>query len=322
MTVTLLLIVAELIAVIIGAEMVVHGAARIANRLHVSEYLIGVLIVGFGTSLPELVVSLSGVWEGNPDVCVGNIVGSNIFNILAILGLTAIIMPIGFTATNRAIDLPLTVLITFFGLILCMSGGIIGRGEGAAMLVLFCSFVLWSMAGGQEKEPIVMPETCRTVLPPMLWRSSGWAMFGLCMLVLVGLGMLVCGGYWLVRHSVQMAEMIGMSDRWVAIMVLAMGTSLPELVTSVAAARRGMAQMALGNILGSNAFNILFILGLSAVIQPLEVGGMCMEDWLGMALSVVLLYVFSLQRPPRIERWHGAWMVLLMVLYVMLLFKV
>lgn len=319
---TFLLIMTELIVVIIGAEMVVHGAARMANRLHVNEYLIGVLIVGFGTSLPELIVSLSGVWEGNPDVCVGNIIGSNIFNILAILGVTAVIMPIAFTATNRAIDLPMTVLITFLGLILCLSGGIIARGEGAAMLVLFVAFVLWSIAGGQQKEPIVMTETCQTILPPVVWRNKKWEMFWLIVLVLAGLGMLIGGGYWLVRHSVQMAEMIGMSDRWVAIMVLAMGTSLPELVTSVAAARRGMAQMALGNILGSNAFNILFILGLSATIHPLEVGGMCMEDWMGMALSVVLLYVFSLQRVARIERWQGAWMVLMMVMYVVMLFQI
>lgn len=322
MMVTLLLIVTELIMVIIGAEMVVHGAARIANRLHVSEYLIGVLIVGFGTSLPELTVSLSGIAEGNPDVCVGNIIGSNIFNILAILGLTAVIMPISFTETNRATDLPLTILITFLGLALCLSNGTIGRYEGAMMLILFIAFVLWSIAGGRKKNPIVMAETCQTALPPIVWRNKGWVMVGLCVLVLAGLGMLIGSGYGLVRHSVQMAEMIGMSDRWVAIMVLAIGTSLPELVTSIAAARRGMAQMALGNILGSNVFNILFILGLSATIQPLEVGGMCMEDWIGMAMSVVMLYLFSLQRPARIERWQGAWMVVMMAIYVILLFQV
>lgn len=322
MIVTLLFIITELILVIIGAEMVVHGAARIASRLHVSEYLIGVLIVGFGTSLPELVVSLSGIAEGSPDVCVGNIIGSNIFNILAILGLTAVIMPISFSETNRTTDLPLTVLITFLGLAICLSNNIIGRSEGVLMLMLFMAFVLWSIADGQKKAPIVMTESCRTVLPPVLWQNSGWAMVGLSMLVLAGLGILIGSGYGLVRHSVQMAQMIGMSDRWVAIMVLAIGTSLPELVTSIAAARRGMAQMALGNILGSNAFNILFILGLSATIQPLEVGGMCMEDWLGMALSVVMLYLFSLQRSSRIERWEGAWMVLMMVVYGILLFRV
>lgn len=328
MTTTVLLIMAYLLLVILGAEAVVCGAARLARNLHINEFVIGMVIVGFGTSLPELVVSLTGTLEGNPDVCVGNIVGTNIFNLLGILGLSAIIMPLQFTAQNRRFELPAAVLITLFALAASLSGHILGRGEGIAMLILMAAFTFWSIANSQVEQtaesividPSTQPADASCCLPAVRCHR-GRHIFVLCLLILVGLAILLVGGYLLVNQSVLLAEMLGVSDRMIAILLLATGTSLPELVTSIAAARRGMGQLVLGNILGSNIFNLLFILGLSATIQPLEVGGMYLVDWLAFGLSMLLLFLFAAPRPHRMTRWHGLLFVLLMAVYTIVLFE-
>lgn len=311
--VNILLLLVGLGLVVLGADWLVNGASSIARRAGISEFVIGLTIVGFGTSCPELVVSLSGAIEGNSDISVGNVVGSNIFNVLFILGLTAMVLPVGMTDKNRRIDIPITIGVTILLVILgitgSMSGPGISRWEGVLMLLVFSAYLFYCFKSDSKDE---FSETQRATLS--ITKSIA--------LTLTGLAGLIFGGDLFVDSATALARQIGVSDKFIAVTILAGGTSLPELATSLVAAIKGKEQLALGNILGSNVFNAMMILGLSSVITPLSFASMTIVDIITLVLSAVLLLIWAYtRRKNRIDRREGAAMLLCYVAYNVFLFS-
>ncbi|MDD6150127.1 MAG: calcium/sodium antiporter [Bacteroides sp.] len=311
--VNILLLLVGLGLVVLGADWLVNGASSIARRAGISEFVIGLTIVGFGTSCPELVVSLSGAIEGNSDISVGNVVGSNIFNVLFILGLTAMVLPVGMTDKNRRIDIPftlgVTILLVILGITGSMSGPGISRWEGVLMLLVFSAYLFYCFKSDSKDE---FSETQRATLS--ITKSIA--------LTLTGLAGLIFGGDLFVDSATALARQIGVSDKFIAVTILAGGTSLPELATSLVAAIKGKEQLALGNILGSNVFNAMMILGLSSVITPLSFASMTIVDIITLVLSAVLLLIWAYTgRKNRIDRREGAAMLLCYVAYNVFLFS-
>ncbi len=311
--VNILLLLVGLGLVVLGADWLVNGASSIARRAGISEFVIGLTIVGFGTSCPELVVSLSGAIEGNSDISVGNVVGSNIFNVLFILGLTAMVLPVGMTDKNRRIDIPMTlgvtILLVILGITGSMSGPGISRWEGVLMLLVFSAYLFYCFKSDSKDE---FSETQQATLS--ITKSIA--------LTLTGLAGLIFGGDLFVDSATALARQIGVSDKFIAVTILAGGTSLPELATSLVAAIKGKEQLALGNILGSNVFNAMMILGLSSVITPLSFASMTIVDIITLVLSAVLLLIWAYTgRKNRIDRREGAAMLLCYVAYNVFLFS-
>lgn len=311
--VNILLLLVGLGLVVLGADWLVNGASSIARRAGISEFVIGLTIVGFGTSCPELVVSLSGAIEGNSDISVGNVVGSNIFNVLFILGLTAMFLPVGMTDKNRRIDIPITlgvtILLVILGITGSMSGPVISRWEGVLMLLVFSAYLFYCFKSDSKDE---FSETQQATLS--ITKSIA--------LTLTGLAGLIFGGDLFVDSATALARQIGVSDKFIAVTILAGGTSLPELATSLVAAIKGKEQLALGNILGSNVFNAMMILGLSSVITPLSFASMTIVDIITLVLSAVLLLIWAYtRRKNRIDRREGAAMLLCYVAYNVFLFS-
>ena len=310
------ILIAGLLLVVFGADWLVDGASSIARRSGISEFVIGLTIVGFGTSCPELVVSATGALAGNSDVAIGNVLGSNIFNTLLILGLTAVIMPITITRANLRRDIPITLGVTVL-LILCgMSYSLFGWGsaddlsriEGVVFLIVFALY-LWSCFKFDDKSADSSEE------------QKTFSIAGSVGLVLIGLAGLVVGGKLFVEAATDLATNLGVSDKFIAITVLAGGTSLPELATCVVAAAKKKGQLALGNILGSNVFNILLILGTAAVIHPISLAGINWVDMGTLLLSaaLVLLSAFTFKRN-QIDRADGALFLLCFIVYYVWLF--
>lgn len=258
-------------------------------------------------------MSLTGAIEGNSDISVGNVVGSNIFNALFILGLTALVLPVGMTDKNRRIDIPITLVVTILLVVLgitgSMSGPVISRWEGVVMLLVFSVYLFYCFKSDSKDE---LSETQQAIL------SFPKAIA----LTLTGLAGLIFGGDLFVDSATALARQIGVSDKFIAVTILAGGTSLPELATSLTAAIRGKEQLALGNILGSNVFNAMLILGLSSIITPLSFASMTIVDIATLILSSVLLLIWAYTgRRNRIDRWEGAAMLLCYVAYNVFLFS-
>lgn len=313
---TIILLLVGLGLIVLGADWLVDGASAIARRLGVSEFVIGLTIVGFGTSCPELVVSLTGAIQGNADISIGNVIGSNIFNALFILGVTAVILPVSMTYSNRKRDIPVTlaasVILVLFGMNKTLLGigdrDALSRVEGIAFLLLFCVY-LYSCFKFDSKELADMPEHKQRKLP-----------LAICA-VAAGLAGLIFGGELFVDSATDIARRLGVSDKFIAITILAGGTSFPELATCIVAAAKHKDQLALGNILGSNVFNILLILGCSSVITPLSFEGMSLVDVGILIASCVLLLLWAYSgRKCRIDRWEGAVMLLVFAAYYCYLF--
>lgn len=284
MAVEIILMLVGLALVVFGADWLVDGASGIARKIGISEFVIGLTIVGFGTSMPELVVSLTGALEGNSDVSVGNVIGSNIFNSLMILGIVGVLSPIAITKANRKRDIPVVITVTVLFILVGMSHSLFGLGEdrigracGIAFLLIFTVYIFLSFKLDNKPEE----------------ETSAGKQMGLpfsILLTFAGLASLIFGGRLFVNKAVDLAEMIGVSDKFIAVTLLAGGTSLPELVTSVVACVKKKGQLALGNILGSNVFNILLIIGVSAVVSPLSFSNIDWVDVGVLLLSVVLIF--------------------------------
>ena len=313
---TIILLLVGLGLIVLGADWLVDGASAIARRLGVSEFVIGLTIVGFGTSCPELVVSLTGAIQGNADISIGNVIGSNIFNALFILGVTAVILPVSMTDSNRKRDIPVTlaasVILVLFGMNKTLLGigdrDALSRVEGVAFLLLFCVY-LYSCFKFDSKEQTNLPEQKKMKLPLSIFA------------VAAGLAGLIFGGELFVDSATDIARRLGVSDKFIAITILAGGTSFPELATCIVAAAKHKDQLALGNILGSNVFNILLILGCSSVITPLSFEGMSLVDVGILIASCVLLLLWAYSgRKCRIDRWEGAVMLLVFAAYYCYLF--
>ena len=269
--------------IVYGADWLVDGASSLARRWGLSEFVIGLTIVGMGTSAPEMVVSVIGAIQGNADVAVGNVIGSNIFNVLLILGITALILPIPVTRENIRRDVPLNLFVTGLLILLGMKLSIFSIGEnllsrwdGALFLLLFIAYLVFCFRSGKTEETPSVDAPGRK-----LWVSL--------LMVAGGLGALIIGGRLFVDNATDIARLLGVSDKFIAVTILAGGTSLPELATCIAAAIKKKGQLALGNVIGSNLFNILLILGTSAVITPLSFQDIDWVDLGVLALSALYL---------------------------------
>jgi cation:H+ antiporter len=305
MTAQFFILIAGLLLILFGANYLVDGASSIAKRFGLSEFIIGVTIVGIGTSAPEMVVSFMSAIQGKADMAIGNIVGSNIFNTAMILGVTALIAPLTITRSNLRKDIPLNIIVTILLIALGMNFTITGLGkdqlsriDGAILLGIFVWY-LWSSfrsdSADDEDEPIKQHSIAISML-----------------MITGGLAGLIFGGRLFVNSATEIARMFGVSDKFIAITVMAAGTSMPELATCVVAAIKRRGQLALGNILGSNISNILLILGGSAIISPLSFTGMTMAD-LGTVLGCSLFILLSawLFKKKSLDRVEGAVLLLI-----------
>jgi len=271
----LFLLFAGFLALLAGAEGLVRGAARLAILIGVPPLVIGLTVVAYGTSAPEMAVSLSAAWMGQPDLAVGNVVGSNIFNVLAILGLAALAAPLRVARQLIRLDAPLMLLISFFLLALAFDGRI-GRMDGALLAAGGVFYTFWAIREGRRESAREAAQSGATgggseasvaAAPPL--RESFFRRVGApVLLIAAGLALLVLGARWLTQGAVLLARGLGVSELVIGLTIVAAGTSLPELATSVVASLRGQRDIAVGNIVGSNIFNILIILGFTGALAP------------------------------------------------------
>ena len=312
MLIECLLLIVGLALVVLGADFLVDGASSIAKRFGVSDFVIGLTIVGMGTSAPEMVVSFIGALQGNGDIAIGNVVGSNIFNVFMILGATALILPMNITPMNRKKDIPLNIAITLIFIALGMSrtlfgigDDVLGRMDGAILLVLFAAYIYMcfrfdttNQTETNENEKVIKPTLA-------------------AVLIVAGLAGLVFGGRMFVNSATSIAKMLNVSDKLIAITILAGGTSMPELVTCIVAAFKKKGQLALGNILGSNVFNILLILGGSALIHPLSMAGMSYVDLGALLLSALVIWAsIHTNKKNQLDRADGLLLLILEAAYM------
>jgi cation:H+ antiporter len=255
-----------MILLVVGAELLVRGAVVVARAAGVSPLVIGLTVVAFGTSAPELATSLAAAIRGATELAIANVVGSNIFNVLVILGIAAVLTPIKIEARLLRCDLPLMVGVSVGVFVMALDGEI-SRLEGAGLALAIVIYTGWVIHASRRERPAVVHEFDEGI-GPALWGGPWVAV----VLVVTGLGLLVAGSDWLVRGASAMAAMLGISPRVIGLTVVAAGTSLPELATSVVAAVRGQRDIAVGNIVGSNLFNLLAVLGAAAVASPSGLG--------------------------------------------------
>ncbi len=258
-----------------GADWFVEGTAGIARKFGIPQIVIGLTIVAMGTSAPEAAVSVNAALQGNASISVGNVVGSNILNILIILGVTGVITTVAIQKSTLMIDIPFMLAITVVLAVVGFMGNSITRVEGIILLVLFIGYLayLFVMAKKNKEEDVAEDKP--------IWK--------LLLFALVGVAVIVLGSDFAVDGATGIAKVLGLSDKFIGLTIVALGTSLPELVTSVTAARKGNADIAIGNIVGSNIFNILFILGTSALIIPLEFAdGFLIDAMIALAAGVFL----------------------------------
>lgn len=312
MTIQILVLLAGLLLILFGANWLVDGSSSIAKRFGISEFVIGLTIVGIGTSTPEMVVSFLSAFQGKADMAIGNIVGSNIFNVLMILGLTALVSPLAITKTNLKRDIPLNILVTVLLIVLGMNFTLFGKGEnqicrldGAILLGIF-AWYLWTSFKSDTGDANEDGEGIKEYK------------IGISILLIVaGLAGLVVGGRLFVNSATELAKMFGVSDKFIAITIMAAGTSMPELATCIVAALKGRGQLALGNVLGSCICNILLILGGAALIHPLSFNGMTYVD-LGVVLvsALVILASAFMFKKKELDRYEGVLFVLMEIGYM------
>lgn len=296
-----------IVIVVWGADKFTDGASSMARRWNVSEMVIGLTVVAMGTSMPELVVSLLSAIDGKADMSLGNVVGSNIANILLIVGMACALVPMAITKKLLLRDI-LFVVLSSLVLVTLSCDGDVSRSDGIVLLLCFGMYMVYSFYVAKFKE--------KTETENEGGNVYGW---GRTLLYsLLGLGCLVGGGQMLVSGASAMAMACGMSERVVGLTILAVGTSLPELATSIVAARKGSKGLALGNAIGSNMFNIFFVLGTSAAISPLSIQGIGLLDWIVFVGSGIVLLVFG-GTEYRITRKEGVAMMLMYALYLVAL---
>jgi cation:H+ antiporter len=304
-----IILIVSLAGIVFGADFLVAGAVSIARKFKVSDFVIGAAIVGVGTSMPELVVSFIGALNGNSDVAIGNVVGSNIFNILGILGLTALFFPIAVSRTNMRFELPVCVGVSIILTLLVFNffiGGapVISRMDGIILLLCFGLFMWYSFyrdrkAGKTMEEEVVAED--KTPLWLAVIKVAG------------GLAVLITSCDFFVDNAVLIAKSFGVNDAFISLTLIACGTSLPELAASIAAALKKNTQMALGNVIGSNIFNITWILGLSSQVMPLNSSGITAVDYAVMIAASILPMILGFKG--KIGRAAGAVMFICFVAY-------
>ena len=284
MLVSSLLIVLACLILFAGAELLVRGGASLALKLGLTPLVVGLTVVAFGTSMPELIVSLKAAWFGQSDIAIGNVVGSNIFNIAVILGLSAAVYPITTHLQVLRWDAPIVVAATLL-VPLTFLDGLVSQLEGGILVILAVAYTAWAVKMAKKDE--TLGHEAHIDIPEIKDKGSVVADI---LKIAAGLGVLVLGSWLLVKHAVKIAESLGVSEAVIGLTIIAAGTSMPELATSVVAAFRKQSDIALGNVLGSSLFNLLFVLGGSAAIHPVRTSGLQQIDlWMMIGITVILL---------------------------------
>lgn len=303
----LILLVAGFVLLVIGANWLVNGASALAKKYNISDLAIGLTIVAFGTSAPELVVNVFAAAQGSHDIVLGNIIGSNNFNLLVILGIAGIITPLAVQHSTVWKEIPFSLLavavLYLVGNDIFSSGeGVISRLDGVILLAFFCWF-LWYVARQLKNDPAEAEILTK--------KYPGWLM---ALMIVGGLAALVAGGRLVVTSAVDMARAIGISEKIIGLTIVAAGTSLPELATSVVAAIKKNNDIAVGNIVGSNIFNIFLILGVSSLINPVSFSTVFNADLLLLTIGTLLLFFAMFTgRKHKLDRWEA---ILLLVIYI------
>ena len=285
-----LILLLALAGIVFGADTLVAGSVAVARRYKVSDFVIGAAIVGIGTSMPELTVSFLGALQGNAEVAIGNVVGSNIFNILGILGITAIFFPIAVTKENIRFEIPVCIAVSVLltALVFLSGSPTISRADGIILLLVFAGFMWYSFYRDRKINHLQQSSEQTAEKPSTpLWLSV--------LKIIVGLGVLIVSCDIFVDDAVKIARQLGLNDAFISITLIACGTSLPELAASIAAAVKKNTQLALGNIVGSNIFNIGLILGLSAQVTPLSSSAITPVDYVVMIGAAVLPLLLGLK---------------------------
>lgn len=329
--INILILIAGLALILLGANYLVDGASAIAKKWGISEFVIGMTIVGIGTSTPEMVVSFLSAAQGNADIAVGNVVGSNLFNTLMILGVTALIMPLPLTGNNIKKDIPFALLaaatLIFAGSDVLLDGAsanIISRTDGLMLLSLFGVFMAYTIYSSQRQSAPALPEAKAEMSAANGANAEGETkerpMWLALIMVVGGLAGLVYGGDLFVDSATALAKMLGVSDAVIAVTIMAGGTSLPELASCAVAAVKKNADLALGNVIGSNVANIFLILGGSAVIHPLGMNNIGNLDFSTLIISTILLFITAFTFKKRtLDRAEAILFILIYVGYIILI---
>ncbi len=305
MILNIVLLILGIVVVLKSADWLTDGSVALAERMGISQMVIGLTIVALGTSMPEFCVSLVSAIKGTSDLAVGNVVGSNIFNSMLIVGCAAMVAPMTIPKTTVRKDIPFALIasIVLFMMIVNGNEADISRLEAGILVLMLAIYMFFTLknakdttAVGTEKKEFMNP-----------WRAIAFLLLGLVGLVL--------GSNVFVDNASALARVLGVSDAVIGLTVVAGGTSMPELATSIVAARKGNSGIAIGNVLGSNVFNILFILGVTGVISPMSINGITSLDLSMMISSMILLWLFSYTKFT-IERWEGVVLTVLFIVYM------
>ena len=316
MILSAILIIIGFALLIVGADLLVDGASGIAKKFHIPEIIIGLTIVSIGTSMPELFVSITSAIDGYSDMALGNVIGSNLSNLLLILGLSALIRPVVFQKETRIYEIPMCLIFTVIFIILCNTSNTISRPESIILLALFVLFIGYTIYMGKR-------ESQKEILEIKTDESKNNNTIKNILLVIIGIVGLKIGGDLAVNNAVKVAQYFNLSEKIISLTILAIGTSLPELVTSVTAAIKGNSDIAIGNIIGSNIFNMLLIIGVLAVIKPISFNTSYNLDLSILFISTLILALFPVIPPKdKMSRMNGLVYVAMYAAYLGILFLI
>lgn len=319
MLLAVFLIIIGFLFLIKGADFLVEGSSNIAKKLHIPEIIIGLTVVSMGTSAPELFVSTTSNINGYSDMSIGNIIGSNLCDLLLILGLSAIIKPIKFKRETKLIEIPICLFTTIVFAIFCNTSGILQRSEAIILVLLFIMFLIYTIIMAKKGEEF---DKSNSINESQIEYKSISIVKNI-LLIILGIVGLKIGGDLTVDNALAIARKFNISEKIIGLTILALGTTLPELVTTVTATLKGNSDIAIGNIIGSNIFNILLIIGVSALISPLTYNFTYNIQISILIISILTLLLFSIT-PPKNEmsRFNGIIYVTLYIIYFIILFIV
>lgn len=343
MAINIMLLVLGVIIVLKGADWLTDGAVNIATRFGVSQMVIGLTIVAMGTSMPEFCVSMVSALKGTPDLAVGNVVGSNTFNTLLIVGCSALVAPIMVKRSSVKRDIPFAVVASLLMLLFCLDGAI-GRVDAAVLFAGFCLFMFATLKYAKTtEEPTAAVATSGAATATAISEASssetssseasssetsdheassseasqvsGTSMLKAVVMLVVGLLCLIAGSNMFVDNASFVASSLGVSDAVIGLTIVAGGTSMPELATSMVSAKKGNSDIAIGNVIGSNVFNILMIIGITGLVKPMHIAGITTLDLIMMLASMLLMWFFC-RTTYKVKRWEGAVLTIVYLAYL------
>ncbi len=308
MIVDLMLLILGFALLIKGSDILVDGASNVAQKFNIPTIIIGLTIVAIGTSMPELMVSVTSAVEGHSDISLGNIIGSNISNLFLILGLCSIIKPLIFKRQTRVIENPFTIFVTVLLFLLCINGGnnTITKIEGVILLTICVIFIIYN---------IIMAKKGNEFDKEILLDESNESMLKATIKIILGIVALKFGGDFVVNGASSLAGRIGITEKMISLTIVAFSTSLPELITSITATRKGQVDMAIGNIVGSQIFNILLIIGVSSVLHPITYSPSYNIDFIVLIIGTILFALFPyIGKKDEMTRKNG---IIFLIIYIM-----